>query len=450
MNRRKLTSKSRQTRNRGSRQPRRLQNEQLESRRLMAGDITFDNGVVLINGDTHDDRVEVRFQGNEVQVDLWAKRDNGTEDHHDLRRDIFNVTDIAFWGVDGDDRMSIFVDALDTGVDVSQVHLDMIGGDGNDTFTNAQNAAIGSQVYGGSGADEMIGGMGFDVFYGEAGNDVLTGYEGNDLLTGGSGNDTYVFGSSAHFNLGLDTIVDSSGIDTFDFTNFHRGVSIDLANPNQQTVAVASLFVNFGTSVVENVNGSAYMDTIRGNAAANVLKGGSDWDTLEGRGGNDSLQGGSGKDTYVFSGTQLGTDSIYDIDTFADVADFRGFGQAVTVDLANVGSTVYAVDNANLRLKLLNSGAVAEVFGSAYGDSLLGDGFSNWLHGGGGGDTIDGKGGRDWLYGDAGVDHLAVDSLDYVWGGTGNDYFNGIREHLIFGVSLRNPDPSRYLDWGLV
>ncbi|HEY6564223.1 MAG TPA: hypothetical protein VIY86_06980, partial [Pirellulaceae bacterium] len=381
--------------------------------------------------------------------DLWAKRANGTEDHHDLTRDINEVTDITFFALNGSDRMSVFVGELNPGVDVSQVHLDMLGGNGDDTFLNAKNAGINSQVYGGSGADVMTGGMGFDVFYGEGGADVLTGYEGTDLLSGGANNDTYVFGDSHNYYLGLDSVSDTSGIDTLDFSNWYRGVTVDLAVPGQQ-IASAGLFLQLGNSVIENVIGTANNDVLLGNSASNTLVGGVGFDRLEGRGANDLLQGGSGKDTYVFSGTQLGTDSIYDSDSFSDVADFRGFGQAVSVDLAKVGSSGYAVDNANLRIRLLNSGAVAEVYGTNYGDTLLGDSYSNWLHGGGGNDTVDGKGGRDWLYGDAGVDRLTVDSLDYVYGGLGNDYFNGIRERNIFGQLLSNPAPSRYLDWGVV
>ncbi len=64
------------------------------------------------------------------------------------------------------------------------------GGDGNDLLDGAQVTAVGLQLFGGAGNDDLRGGAGNDYLDGGDGNDVLRGGAGNDRLAGGSGKDT--------------------------------------------------------------------------------------------------------------------------------------------------------------------------------------------------------------------------------------------------------------------
>lgn len=406
--------------------PRRL--ESLENRVLMAGDINFANGIITITGDNFEDTAEARFEGDRVFITLLSKNANGSTDQDQFNRQIQGVVGIDFDARDGNDSMKVVVNALNAGVDLSPITLGFYGGNGNDTFTNATNAAIKSYAIG------------------DFGDDVLSGGGGLDFLIGGDGNDVYKFVDGT-YHLGTDHVSDLSGDDTLDFSQLNHSVNVDLAVSNVQVVATGTLSMLLGPSAIENVIGSNFQDSIRGNSLANHLVGLGDWDTLEGRGGNDLLEGGTGGDTYVFKTEQgyLGVDSVLEggADLIPDTLDFRGFGQGVKVDLAKAGNNL-AVNNGYLRLKLLNSQTIENVFGSDFADEILGNDRVNTLRGGNGSDTINGRGGADWLYGDGGNDALTSDLADQVWGGRGADRFDGNLETW-FG----RPKAARYRDWGV-
>jgi Ca2+-binding RTX toxin-like protein len=88
------------------------------------------------------------------------------------------------------------------GLAVTNVALDVDGGDGNDTIT---------------------GGDGVDVLSGAAGNDTLTGFRGNDTMSGGDGNDVLIWNNGDGSDvmdggLGSDTVQvngSSAAADTF-------------------------------------------------------------------------------------------------------------------------------------------------------------------------------------------------------------------------------------------
>ena len=70
---------------------------------------------------------------------------------------------------------------------------------------------------------------------GGGGNNTLVGGAGNDTLTGDAGNDTYLFDTDSF--LGSDTINESGGVDTFDFSaTTTRAVAVNLSNAATQVV----------------------------------------------------------------------------------------------------------------------------------------------------------------------------------------------------------------------
>ena len=195
--------------------------------------------------------------------------------------------------------------------------------------------------------------------------------------------------------------------------------------------------------------GSPSTDTIKGNSRPNHFWGGDEDDKLEGRRGNDILEGEAGNDTYEFGGTNLGTDDIFEAaNSGDDRLRFSSMESGVTVDISKAG-TQFAVDSADLRLRLNNDTAIESVFGSEYRDIITGNSRNNTLLGLDGNDTIVGGGGADELGGDADVDTFETDALDEVFGGAGRDVFDGFRE--IFDLlGLTNPRPGRYIDWGTI
>jgi Ca2+-binding RTX toxin-like protein len=169
-----------------------------------------------------------------------------------------------------------------------------------------------------------------------------------------------------------------------------------------------------GTSGDDTINGFAGNDVERGRSGSDTLNGGDDHDFLVGGDGNDTLNGGTGDD-YLRGGE--GDDAINGGDGF-DRAAFTvlvndpsigetGVQTGATVDLNIVG----VAQNTGHGMDTLTG--IENVSGTAYADTLTGDGNNNWIWGEGGDDTLSGGGGNDLVEVDAGNS-----TLD---GGLGND-----------------------------
>ena len=115
------------------------------------------------------------------------------------------------------------------------------------------------------------------------------------------------------------TVWDSSGDDTFDFSNFGKSLKIDLRQGKLSKISFdveddrwsskqwGNLGVAYG-SVIEDCVGGAANDVITGNSAANKISGmkGNDriygklgWDTIVGGEGNDFVRAGNGRDVIT-------------------------------------------------------------------------------------------------------------------------------------------------------
>jgi Ca2+-binding RTX toxin-like protein len=415
--------------------------ELLEDRRMKAGDIDFDSdtGALTIMGTSNNDTALIRFEGDEVHVELYVGDSDGDPDH-DRDVDIADVTSIIFNGFAGNDTANVDVQSLDSGVTLNYLGFEFHGGDDSDTLTQSGGGVF-TWAYGENGNDTL---------HGSSVGDLLEGGAGDDILEGGAGSDYYTFAGG---NLGTDEVREAANVDNGDslgFTQFNQGVTVDLANvysTNQQyAVNSNDLKLKLSTNTgIENVYGSAFNDVIKGNDRENYLSGQDGLDRLEGRGGNDSLSGGKQSDTYVFAGSNLGTDSITEnanIDN--DALDFSGMNHGLRIDLAKSGAANYAVNNTDLKLHLNNDTAIETVFGTDFEDVILGNSRDNYLYGRGGQDSIQGFGGIDELHGGADDDILYVDTYDHAYGEAGFDYFNGIKE----STSAANPRPNNYMDWG--
>jgi subtilisin-like proprotein convertase family protein len=99
------------------------------------------------------------------------------------------------------------------------VNLSAITGNLNFSLVEGAANTLGSTtltIANGSVIENVIGGWGNDTLTGNTGDNILIGGQGDDTLNGGIGNDTYRYGGSYSFD--TDTIVDSSGSDTLDFS----------------------------------------------------------------------------------------------------------------------------------------------------------------------------------------------------------------------------------------
>ncbi len=132
------------------------------------------------------------------------------------------------------------------------------------------------------------------------------------------------------------TVWDGGGNDTYDFSNYTTGVTVNL-NPGSYSVASSNqlaslgggqyahgnvynalLYNNDSRSYIENVIGGSGNDTLIGNAINNRIDGGA---------GNDTLTGGAGSDTFVFHsgyGADIITDFSVGFDK-VDISELSGF-----------------------------------------------------------------------------------------------------------------------------
>lgn len=150
---------------------------------------------------------------------------------------------------------------------------------------------------------------------------------------------------------------------------------------------------------------------------------GSDWDdTLTGSKGSDTFDGGKGM----------------------DLLSFRGFAEAVTVNLA----TGQAITTSGTS-KLLN---IEDVEGTAFADTLTGNGGDNQFQGYAGNDKINGGAGFDSaLYTDAAAAVKVNLATGVVTGGSGSDVLTSI-ERVVgsrFGDVLTGSSADEFFSGGL-
>ncbi|HEY4941091.1 MAG TPA: hypothetical protein VII56_06655 [Rhizomicrobium sp.] len=244
---------------------------------------------------------------------------------------------------------------------------------------DGRGGTLHGSVFGGDGNDTIYDGSGSNTLSGGRGDDILAGGPGNDTLDGGAGNDT------------------ASAFDA------PAAVVMSLV-ANQVTGAGSGTDTLVG---IENLEGSNYNDTLTGDSNANVLTGG---------GGDDLLNGGGGADTASYHDAPGGVMVSLLIASAQNVGGGSGSDTFVSIE--------------NLE-------------GSAFADSLTGDGANNVLSGLGGNDVLIGGAGNDTLDGGAGTDTanyagasgaLSIDlgnsAAQNVGGGQGLDTFIAV-ENLI-------------------
>jgi Ca2+-binding RTX toxin-like protein len=233
------------------------------------------------------------------------------------------------------------------------------GGAGNDRIVNQKGK---DSSFGGADDDSLLGGPSAERMDGGDGNDVVNGSSDRDTLLGGLGNDT-VIGDD-----GSDTMFGEDGNDSM-----HGGGGGEemQGGPGDDRL--------YGELLDDDLDGGAGNDTIVGSHGIDDMLGGP---------GDDLLRGGTNADTYS------GGDGV-DTASFADALPDEGGPVGVTANL----TTGEAVAPGGLD-KL---SAIESLLGSAYNDTLTGNGDPNRLDGSIGADRINGATG-DTLIGGPGQD----------------------------------------------
>ena len=256
--------------------------------------------------------------------------------------------------------------------------------------------------------DTIIGDDRGNYFYGMDGGDKIVGNGGTDTLWGFDGDDTLEGGT----NSGMELLWGGYGYDMISYEHSALGVRIDLRQQNNygNQGGPGPATEAYGDQVwyIDGVIGSSHNDYLIGTSvgdqeykypdwdnpvltsANNLLIGGAGDDTLAGLGGSDTLDGGDGIDTADYS---LSEASVYVDLRLQDGHTAQTGGGAVTkiattIDGSNPG--FYYRGNHAYGDVLIG---IENVIGSAYNDTLIGDGGDNAFAGLAGADFIDGQGG---------------------------------------------------------
>ena len=286
-----------------------------------------------------------------------------------------------------------------------------VGATGATGATGPIGATGATGPIGATGGASLIGGPGPDTLTGGPGNDTLIGNGGNNSLNGGLGNDTFF----ATVGDGNDTYTGGGAIDTYDLS-----------------LTAADATVNLGAG--SSFSAETGIDTLVG--ISNVVGStGNDRFVASIGDGNNSYDGGPGIDTYDLSATSA----------------------AATVNLATGVSTSAQTGSDTLA-------AIENVLGSSGNDIITGDANDNVITGGAGIDTISSGAGNDTFIAtvndgndsynggtgvntyvlsattanatvnlnqgtasslDIGADTLALNTIQNVTGGSGNDNIAG-------------------------
>lgn len=197
---------SRAARRQPLRVPRLRSAESLERRQMLAADVEFEGGLLLITGSEKADKIVITAgsQAGTVVVRGIAKRSVSFS----------GVNAIVVDARGGNDDIRIGSNIRDTGgaligvtVNAGNGNDRVEGGDGDDDI----NGGLGNdKIRGRSGDDEISGGGGNDDCRGDAGDDVVFGDAGRDVLRGGDDDDSLSGGSDR------DTLFGDRGDDSLD------------------------------------------------------------------------------------------------------------------------------------------------------------------------------------------------------------------------------------------
>ncbi|MFT3728244.1 MAG: calcium-binding protein [Terricaulis sp.] len=151
-----------------------------------------------------------------------------------------------------------------------------------------------------------------------------------------------------------------------------------------QSLAAADAILIDGNDQTNDISGSQQGDIIHGGGGDDFLVGNGGLDLIDGGDGDDLLEGDAGADVLIGGAG-------------ADTVRYENSAAAVLVDLtAGIGAGGDAQGD--------TLSGVENLIGSAFDDTLKGDGGANSLSGGDGNDVLIGAAGADALDGGAGVD----------------------------------------------
>ena len=273
-------------------------------------------------------------------------------------------------------------------------NVSIAGGNGADTITVTGLDSQG-QVF-----TALSASANFNVSAG-SNNQTITGSNtGNDTLNGGGGSDTLSFAGGAAVDTTLSSYANYAGSSSGQGNDQFSGFEILVGSANSdrlQGVASSELEETF---LLNGANSGSASASAGGNSFS--------FSSYE----NVALNGGD--DVLVLNGSASLAGSA-DGGAGNDRLDYTNYSAAVNVNLAENSATAIQ----GQLIGVPDDSSFEDVYGSDFGDELLGDLSNNRLRGQAGDDTILGMGGDDTL--DGGDDSSGDDGNDVIVGGDGVD-----------------------------
>ena len=221
---------------------------------------------------------------------------------------------------------------------------------------------------------------------------IGTGNGEAENFYGTANDDLFIPSNGSVANSVIDGI---TGEDTVDFSGIiNNGIGGNLFGTMQGVGLFNSDAGNYNLLNIENIIATTGNDTISGNDFDNEIWFGGGDDVWFASNGDDIVHGGSGVDRVRFDNAASGV-TFQVFNPNAQSYSFPGFPNPDTLQISSVEN----------------------VTGSAFDDTISGNGVANVLNGGSGDDFLVGGGGDDVLFGNNDDDRLR--------GGGGNDTLNG-------------------------
>lgn len=306
----------------------------------------------------------------------------------------------------------------------------IVGGSGPDVLTGTPGDDV---IVGLDGDDTLRGRGGSDLLCGGDGDDELLGRGGDDSLDGGGGGDTLDSGKGTNMLIGgdgNDAHIGSGVLDEASFAGSPGAVRADLSETTPQHPGTARGWGRDSLVGIEAIVGSDFDDDLVGDARRpTTLRGGSGNDSLTGGRGADLFDGGSGDDTIDGGGGPH------------DIVSYASAPGPVVVDLVTGVASGHGDDSLT---------AVHGVHGSAYADTIVGDGTTNTLVGGEGDDSMDGGDGNDFVAFETASGPVMVDLGMGIASGEGADTLTSIENAIgsAFDDTLHGTEKGNRLSGG--
>lgn len=195
-----------------------------------------------------------------------------------------------------------------------------------------------------------------------------------------AGNDVYQFETDGT----MLTVWDAGGVDTFDFSNQVKGVTISLVEGYYNSLgnydfltsadnsAINNMVIAFNT-VIENAVGSGYDDNLTGNDSANVLAG---------EEGNDTLNGGNGGDIAYFNTNYHSAQITFNADGSINVQSSEGTDTLHSIEALQFTDGFVDVADRVLEARAVDNGIATQVislYQAALGREPDTDGMNFWI-----------------------------------------------------------------------